>query len=398
MMKAALYSLLLPLFARGFTVQPSVYIQRSHHVLSMTQESESSPSRRNLVVGSLSSLVASSTLLLGGHNALAVERAVGAYEKACQEAGNCLEKGDWDAAVGWNWGGKDRCDASDPRCGPNGVLLDSAPTGDAVPAVTARVTHQVELSLTIGRGETGTLNLGLYGEATPKSVQELVDFISPSGLLTTSRLLLEEGYGSVSQGVGLQKGGLLTAIAPGQRLLFGVPSQAIAYARANGLTKAGDSFVPQPRPNEQLNSEQSARLHDCAGLVSIPGAGLGYQNNGKEDEAFADGKSSFSSSERRFSGFNQSVIYSRLFLARAPLAFQITASAVPSMDKEGRKVVGQVLDESSMAFLARLAKLPTNKGLKGIIPGQDGGPPLIKVVVKNVEIKTTGVSQETPAS
>lgn len=69
-------------------------------------------------------------------------------------------------------------------------------------------------------------------------------------------------------------------------------------------------------------------------------------------------------------------------------AFQITASAVPDMDKEGRKVVGQVLDEPSMAFLARLAQLPTNKGLKGIIPGQDGGPPLLKVVVADVEIQT----------
>jgi hypothetical protein len=40
-----------------------------------------------------------------------------------------------------------------------------------------------------------------------------------------------------------------------------------------------------------------------------------------------------------------------------------------------------------MAFLARLALLPTNKGIKGIIPGQDGGPPLIKVVVNDVEVK-----------
>ena len=69
-------------------------------------------------------------------------------------------------------------------------------------------------------------------------------------------------------------------------------------------------------------------------------------------------------------------------------AFQITASAVPAMDREGRKVIGQVLDDSSMAFLARLAQLPTNKGLKGIIPGQDSGPPLLKVVVTDVEVQT----------
>ena len=69
------------------------------------------------------------------------------------------------------------------------------------------------------------------------------------------------------------------------------------------------------------------------------------------------------------------------------VAFQITASAVPDMDREGRKVIGQLLDEPSMAFLARLAQLPTNKGLKGIIPGQDGGPPLLKVVVTDVQVQ-----------
>jgi len=67
-------------------------------------------------------------------------------------------------------------------------------------------------------------------------------------------------------------------------------------------------------------------------------------------------------------------------------AFQITASAAPSMDREGRKVIGQVMDETSMAFLARLSKLPTNKGLKGVIPGQDYGPPLLKTSVRDVEL------------
>ena len=44
-------------------------------------------------------------------SANAVERAVGAAEKTCREAGDCLQKGDLDGAVGWNWGGRDRCDA-----------------------------------------------------------------------------------------------------------------------------------------------------------------------------------------------------------------------------------------------------------------------------------------------
>jgi hypothetical protein len=69
------------------------------------------------------------------------------------------------------------------------------------------------------------------------------------------------------------------------------------------------------------------------------------------------------------------------------VAFQITASEVPSMDREGRRVVGQLLDEESMVFLARLASLPTRKGFKGVIPGQNFGPPLIKISLGRVEVK-----------
>lgn len=353
-MKSPLGTLLLPLLASSFTVRPSTQV-RSQHVLLMSRQQDVSPLRRNLFVGTL--VAASAGLLIPSDKALAVEQAVGAAEKACREAGNCLEKGDWDAAVGWSWGGKDRCDATDPKCGPNGVLLDDVPTGESIPTVPARVTHQVDLVVTIGKGEVGTLKLGLFGEATPQSVQQLLDFMSPSGLITTSRLLLDEGFGSVTQGVSLQRGGLLTGIVPSQRLQFGLPSQAASYARSVGSSRAPDNFLPQPRPREQLTFEKSVRPHDCAGLLSIPGGGLGFGSSGKEDEAFSN-------------------------------AFQITASAVPGMDKEGRKVIGQVLDEPSMAFLARLAKLPTNKGIKGIIPGQDGGPPLLKVVVTDLEVQT----------
>jgi hypothetical protein len=69
------------------------------------------------------------------------------------------------------------------------------------------------------------------------------------------------------------------------------------------------------------------------------------------------------------------------------------------MDKEGRKVIGQIIDAESMAFLTRVANLPTNKGLKGIIPGQDFGPPLLKTVVRSVEIKKLAEkTEEQPAT
>ena len=68
--------------------------------------------RRSLLVQSLSFIT---TVTLGVTSSTspsnAVERAVGSSELSCRTEGNCLEKGEWDGAVGWNWGGKDRCDA-----------------------------------------------------------------------------------------------------------------------------------------------------------------------------------------------------------------------------------------------------------------------------------------------
>ena len=125
-------------------------------------------------------------------------------------------------------------------------------------------------------------------------------------------------------------------------------------------SKAGDNFVPQPRSSgailNNISQEKSARLHDCAGLISISKNGIGY------------GGSSFDNEDEAYSN-----------------AFQITAnSSNPTMDKDGMKVVGQLLDESSMAFLQRLSSLPTKKGFKGIIPGANSGPPLLKVTVASV--------------
>jgi hypothetical protein len=170
--------------------------------------------------------------------------------------------------------------------------------------------------------------------------------------------MFEQGYGITSVPVSMAKGGMLSGISPGQRLDFGVPSQAAAYARSKGMSKAGDDFVPQPRPKEQVSAEAFVRKHDTAGLISIPSSGLGYGGNAfaPEDEAFCD-------------------------------AFQLTASSVPAMDKEGRRVVGQVLDNESMAFLARLASLPTKKGFKGVVPGLNDGPPLVKTSISQVEVK-----------
>jgi len=327
-------------------------------------------SRRNFLgTAAAATALLATTTTASPPAASAVERAVGAAESKCRQEGNCLEQGDWDGAVGWNWGGRDRCDATDPLCGPDGKLRDAPPAGSPVPDSRGQtITDVVRINLRIGKGEEAVLRIGLYGAACPASIAQLLALCSSDrvgGFATTSKLLFEEGYGAYSAPVALGRGGLLTTLYPNQRLDFGIPSQAASYARSRNQAKAGDGFLPQPRPTAQdadaVAAEPFPRKHDAAGLLSLPSRGIGYGGTGFESDDEAYGS-----------------------------AFQITAAAVPAMDREGRRVVGQLMDEESMAALARLSSLPTNKGLKGIVPGQNYGPPL--TAVKVVECSTASLS------
>ena len=292
--------------------------------------------------------------------AQAASRAVGSGEQACREAGNCWETGEWDGAVGWQWGGKDRCDALDPLCGPDGQVREIV--GRPIPTVpeAVKIRSVAAIQIEIGRDEAGVLKLGFYDtggkEDAMAAVDQMMRFLSDEGL-TASRSTQNQ-IGVVGDGVSLTKGGLVTGIAPRQEIELGVPSQANAYARSRGRAKAGEDFVPQPRPSA-LPFDTLIRPHDQAGLVSIPEKGLGYGGTGFEsnDECFES-------------------------------SFLITADAVPAFDAKGsrRRVVGQVLDAPSMAFLERLANLPTKRGIRGVLPGQTSGPPLPKVIVRQVQV------------
>jgi len=284
--------------------------------------------------------------------------AVGSAESKCREKGNCLETFELDGAIGWQWGGKERCDASDPMCGADGRLREEALTGQSVPTKDAdlEITHVIELTMTIGTGsnaDTGTMKMGLYGTKCPELVKEMTDLCGRTGIVTSQNLLLGapvklgEGCGSV------------TYIRPEERLEFGVFSQKVAYAKSIHQSKAPDEFVPQSRPSgerlELVRGEPSSRVHDVAGLLSVPKDGIGYGGGlpVKDDDAYAS-------------------------------AFQVTAASVPDMDKEGRKVIGQLLDSESMDLLARLAGSPTRK----MLPGQNGGTPLAKVRVDDCTVSS----------
>lgn len=298
--------------------------------------------------------------LLAAPSVARATRAVGGAEEDCRAAGNCLEKLEIDGALGWSWGAKDRCDASDPLCGSDGRLLEAPPKGEAVPdTLGLAVTHVAEVTLTIGRNERAVLRLGLYGRDAPESVQQFLQFLTSGGLKTTSDLVFENGMGVLAVPVSMTRGGTLGQIVPGLRLAFGIPLQSAAFARSRGLSSAGDNFVPQPRPRE-LTDVPVLRPHDAAGLVSVPAKGIGYGGTGFEsvDECYES-------------------------------AFEIIAAPQPSMDtRENRRVIGQVMDHESMATLARLASLPTKKGFRGVIPGQNSGPPLLRVLLTDVEVQS----------
>lgn len=281
-------------------------------------------------------------------------RAVGSGEEACRINNNCWETGEWDGAIGWSWGGRDRCDPADPQCGPDGKRFSSPLGGQPVPQPRAKITHVASLRLDIGRDglESGILRLGLYGDDFPELVEEMVCLLTPSGLSTLARDA--NALGIKTQPVTLASGGSVTSIAPGVSVSFGVPSQANAFGRSRGLSRT-DGFVPQPRPSPvQSSVSLKSWKHDAAGLVSVPRLGLGYNKISETDDAvFAE-------------------------------AFAITTATSPRLDAPNI-VIGQILDDNSMAFLARLSNLPTQKGLLGVIPGQTSGPPLLKVSVKQVD-------------
>eukprot|EP00977_Amphora_coffeiformis_P029048 scaffold38418_cov168-Amphora_coffeaeformis.AAC.2 len=325
----------------------------------LSEQCEAPSSRRQLLSQGVGLVISAA---VGGIAlpAQAITRAVGSGEIACREAGNCLETGEWDGAVGWSWGGKDRCDPADPLCGPDGKLRDTPLQGQPVPKIDQGISHVAAIKISIGRDETDILRLGLYGDTYPEYVAQLLDFLSTSGLTTTVNT---KGFSTDQVPVSLARGtgiGSVTNLLPSVAVVMGIPSQASAYAKYVGTTKVLDGFVPQPPPPPLYPPADKAPIpHDRAGLLSVPDQGLGYGGSGFEpnDEIFGD-------------------------------AFWVTDAALPSQLSKKRLVIGQVLDAASMAFLERLANLPTQRGLRGVLPGQNSGPPLKKVTVQKVEVAT----------
>ena len=261
-----------------------------------------------------------------------------------------------------------RCDPADPRCGADGKLLSDGEEKNRIkpiPRVTNKITHVVQLVVDVGerREEVGFLRFGLYGDDCPINVRAMIQFLTMIGITGVGKEQdeFENDIDVITQPVSLLFGGIVPSICPGQGVEFGVPSQNKAFAKSRGLVKAGNNFLPQSRPLSS-QKELSARTHTAAGLISVPEKGIGYGNgNGPIDEAYAN-------------------------------AFLITASEESSElfdTKLHRRVIGQIIDNESMEFLARLASLPIQR---------NKGTPLLKVTVLDAGVQKVGASSTTPTN
>ena len=70
---------------------------------------------------------------------------------AQQATGNVRDGADIDAAIGITWGGRERCDANNPLCGPDGQLLAEAPTSWSQRASWLSVQSAAKQRLTVTR-------------------------------------------------------------------------------------------------------------------------------------------------------------------------------------------------------------------------------------------------------
>ena len=68
-----------------------------------SNEFEDASNDRRTFISSLA--VVGAAVFSSGSQANAVTRAIGGAEAECRAAGNCLEIGEIDGALGWNWGG-----------------------------------------------------------------------------------------------------------------------------------------------------------------------------------------------------------------------------------------------------------------------------------------------------
>ncbi|KAJ1617476.1 hypothetical protein T492DRAFT_1151885 [Pavlovales sp. CCMP2436] len=199
------------------------------------------------------------------------------------------------------WGGSERCDPTDAGCGQSGRQPSSVAAADiCLPEPRDTVSTRVYLDLALNRKAAGRLSFGLYA-STPESAATFARLCE--GTLTTRPGEQAASYQSSS----------LLRIARGRYLVGG------ALTLAGGLTELG---LGSARP---VYTPVTPNQNTEVGLGSLSEAGLLAMRRGGRSVDWA-----------------------------------ITLGDARGLDGSW-VVIGQLLDESSLALLRRLSEVPVNK-------------------------------------
>jgi len=190
-------------------------------------------------------------------------------------------------------------------------------------------------------------------------------------------------------------GGMIASICPDTGIAVGIPSQTRAYAKRVGRTpqELTTTFRPQGPPRPSPSTEETARGHTsaAAGLISVPEFGIGYNTNTPPRKT--TNKKNTDDDEAYANAFLVTTSSATTASSTANLAS--SSSSLALLDtKFHRRVIGQLIDDDSMTFLARLASLPLQKTKETtLVRGTlNSGPPVVKVTILDVGVQKVGGS------
>eukprot|EP00322_Chrysochromulina_rotalis_P006055 CAMPEP_0115865394 /NCGR_PEP_ID=MMETSP0287-20121206/19697_1 /TAXON_ID=412157 /ORGANISM="Chrysochromulina rotalis, Strain UIO044" /LENGTH=280 /DNA_ID=CAMNT_0003319901 /DNA_START=62 /DNA_END=904 /DNA_ORIENTATION=- len=151
------------------------------------------------------------------------------------------------------WGARERCDPTDVACSQGGV--EGALEVQPLPNVAAEVTDRVRLSMQVGGESIGVIELGLWRELAPSSVDAFVKLAAG-----TYGYDPQEGEEPAS----LDSSVVLRVLRGKQVVLGGLKKQGGSIRLVAGKTRPQRVPIPPPTINDSPNGISN----DVAGLIS----------------------------------------------------------------------------------------------------------------------------------
>ncbi|CAM9318442.1 unnamed protein product [Chrysoparadoxa australica] len=167
---------------------------------------------------------------------------------------------DLDGAIGWNWGGKDRCLPEDEACLDNGQTAeDGAKEFAAAPALPdgVTITDKVFMDISLGDKELGRITLGLYGGEAPTAAEQFKALCEGSFFIPSP-----SGFGKA--GPFGYEGLAVDRVEPGKLVRFAKIRLPASVGRRD---QRDFEFLPP------TNEDISSLPHGVPGLLSVKRGG-----------------------------------------------------------------------------------------------------------------------------